>query len=315
MALAKGKDLSMGESNITSLGWIKILRRYVWLFFKATRIRTWPNSFIPVLMATALAFKETGDFHGIVLGLSLLSILFIQMAADIFNDAFDGKEGLDGSHRLGPKRLVGSKTASFLEVKTLGFVVLGLAVLFGLPLVLRGGLLIGAMALLSLLACYFYTGQPYSLLKLGLSEVSAVLFWGFFIVFGVYYLQSLSFSSSLIYLALPCGFWSLTVLLVNHLRDFKGDREQGRKHFITLYGPSFGFLFVVLIQSFIYLLDFYWLEYEAKAGALSLLVLPFSVFFLYRLARAQGAGYNRLLALANLLYTAFGLLWIYGLLF
>ena len=305
----------MSELNIIKLSWIKKFKRYVWLFFQASRIKTWPNAFVPVLMSGALAFKEGGDFHALYFGLSLLSILFIQIAVNIFNDAFDGEEGLDDSHRLGPKRLVGSKMASFLEVKTLAFVALGLAVLFGLPLVLRGGWLIGAMALLSLLACYFYSSPSYSLLKWGLSEICAVLFFGFFIIFGVYYLQNLSFSESLIYLAIPCGFWSLTVLLVNHLRDFKGDKEQGRKHFVTLYGPSFGFLFVVLIQSFIYLLDFYWLEYEAKAGALSLLVLPFSVFFLYRLAWAQGAGYNPLLALANLLYTAFGLLWIYGLLF
>ena len=300
---------------MTSPSMIKKFRRYVWLFLQASRIKTWPNAFVPVLMSGALAFKERGDFHALYFGLSLLSILFIQIAVNIFNDAFDGKEGLDDSHRLGPKRLVGSKRASFLEVKTLAFVALGLAVLFGIPLVLRGGLLIGAMALLSLLACYFYSGPRYSLLKLGLSEVCAVLFFGFFTVFGVYYLQALSFSSSLLYLALPCGFWSLTILLVNHLRDFKEDRQRGRKHFITLYGPDFGVLFVVLIQAFIYLLDFYWLEYEAKAGALSLLLLPFSAFFLYRLALVKGRAYNRLLALANLLYTAFGLLWIYGLLF
>ena len=293
----------------------KAFGRFVFLFFKASRVKTLSNSFIPVLMSSSLLFKEKAIFHWDIFFCSLLSVLFIQIAVNMFNDAFDGREGLDDKKRLGPKRLVGSKQASFAEMRGLAFFSLFLACLFGFPLVARGGFVIFCMGLLSLLACYFYTGSPYSLLKLGLSEICVVLFFGFFIVFGVYYLQSLDVSPSLFYLALPCGLWSLTFLLINHLRDFEGDKERGRKHFITLYRRSYGFLFVVLIQAFIYLLCFYWLDYESKAGLFSLLSLPLSLVLLYRLGRAEGQDYNQCLSFTGQLYCFFGLSWIYGLLF
>ena len=291
------------------------IKKYIVLFLLGSRVKTWPLSLIPVAMSSALAFKD-GFFEKELFFFTMISVLFIQIAVNLFNDAWDGKQGLDDSNRLGPLRLVGSGKMSFLEVRFLAFLSCLLAFVFAWPLILRGGLLILSMGFLSLLSAYFYTGSKYSLLKLGLSELACVLFFGFFIVFGTYYLQSLSFSVDLIYLSLQCGFWSLSLLLINHLRDEEKDRTEGRKHFVTLYGRTHSLFFLIVIQAFIYLFCFYWLGLELKAGAFSFFTVPFSVFLLYQLCQTPSSKkYNSYLAFASLYYMLFGSVWILGLLY
>lgn len=284
------------------------MRKYIKLFFIGSRIPTWPVSLIPTAMATALAYKQTGFFDKSLFFFTLLSVLFIQIAVNLFNDAFDGKEGLD-HERSGPLRLVSSNLAGFSEVKIMAFVSCFLSCLFAIPLILKGGLIILFMGLLSLLCCYFYTGSKWSFLKLGLSEAGAVIFFGFFIVCGVYYLQSLSWSGELVYLSLQCGFWALSFLLFNHLRDEEVDRKKGRKHFVTLYGKINSILFLCVIQAIIYLLCFYWLGLGLKAGAFSFFISPLSAFMLYSWNKTY------VLLLAGLSYSLFGFFWIFGLLY
>lgn len=287
------------------------LKHFIILFFKGSRIKTWPASLTPFFMASALAFKKTGILDGGAFAFTGLSILFLQITVNLFNDAMDGKQGLDDSKtRLGPSRLVGSGQAQFFEVRALAFFAGFMAFLFAIPLIWKGGLLVALAGVLSLLGAYFYTCF---LVKSGLSEFSALVFFGFFIVCGTYYLQTLSFSEELIYLSLQCGFWSVFILLINHLRDEKEDRKSGRKHLVTLYGRENSLLFVILLQAFTYLLCFYWINLFPLAGAFSLLLSLFSSFLLYQLGTRSVERYNSLLALGSLAYSLFGGAWILGL--
>ena len=265
-------------------------------------------------MTSFLVFKQTGLFEWGTFIFTGLSILMIQITVDFFNDAIDGKEGFDESKkRLGRARLVGSGQADFYEVQLLGFFSAFLAVLFALPLIWKGGFIIALAGVLSLLASYFYTGSSYSLLKLGLSELSALVFFGFFIVFGTYYLQTLSLSEELIYLSLQCGFWTILILLVNHIRDEKEDRKNGRKHLVTLYGRKNSLFFLGVLQAFTYLLCFYWINLFPLAGIFSLLLCPVSGVLFYQLYNKPVEKYTPLLALSSLAYSLFGGAWILGL--
>ena len=290
------------------------LKYFVFLFFKGCRPKTWSAGLTPFFMTSALVFKQTELFEWKTCILTGLSILMIQITVDFFNDAIDGKEGFDESKkRLGGTRLVGSGQADFSEVQTLAFFSAFLAVLFALPLIWKGGLIIALAGILSLLAAYFYTGSSYSLLKLGLSELSALVFFGFFIVFGTYYLQTLSLSKDLIYLSFQSGFWAILILLVNHIRDEKEDRKNGRKHIVTLYGRENSLFFLGVLQAFTYLLCFYWINLFPLAGIFSLLVCPVSGILFYQLCNKPVEKYNPLLAFAGLAYSLFGGAWILGL--
>ena len=266
-------------------------------------------------MSSALAFKQ-GFFDKSLFCFSAFSILFIQIAVNLFNDALDGRQGLDGSNRLGPLRLIGSGSLSFAQVRLMAFFSCFLAVLCSIPLIIQGGFSILVAGIVSLFLAYFYTGSKYSLLKLGLSEMAVVLFFGFFIVVGVYYLQTLTLNSSLIYLSLQCGLWALSLLLINHLRDEKEDKRKGRKHIVTLYGRTHALFVFAATQAFIYLLCFYWLEKGFKAGAFSFFVLPLSVCLVYLVCKnPPSQKYNFYLAFCSFCYILFGCAWLVGLLF
>ena len=266
-------------------------------------------------MSSALAFKH-GFFDKSIFLWTACSVLFIQISVNLFNDALDGKQGLDSSRRLGPLRLAGSGRRKFSQVRLMAFFSCFMAVLFAVPLVIRGGLPILLAGMISLCLSWLYTGSKYSLLKLGLSELTAVLFFGGFIVFGVYYLQTLTIKLSLIYLSLQCGLWSLSLLLINHLRDEEEDKKKGRKHIVTFYGRTHSLFFFIAIQAFIYLICFYWLGQGFKSGAFSFFVLPLSLWLIYLVcSHPPSQKYNLYLAFCSFCYILFSGAWIVGLLF
>ncbi|MBC6414839.1 MAG: prenyltransferase [Bdellovibrionales bacterium] len=293
---------------------LSFFKKYSKLFLKGSRVKTLLMSLIPSFMSMALVYKHSFVFDKTLFLLTCFSILFIQIAVNLFNDALDGKEGLDNKkERLGPLRLVGSGEASFFEVRAMGFFACIMAVLLAIPLIFKGGILVLIMGFLSLLSCYFYTGSSYSLVKMGLAEIFCFIFFGFFIVFGVYYIQTLKFSWDLIYLSIQCGFWSVSFLLINYLRDEKIDKKRGRKHFVTLLGRENSLFVVGVFQAFIYLLCFYWLNSYPKAGILSFCAIFFSCFLLYQMYQRTSQKYNQCLAFLSFSYSFFCFMWILGL--
>ena len=312
----KPKDLLKNTKALEALSEPKFsIKKLFYYFILGSRAKTWFAGFVPMAMASAMAFKH-GFFDKSLFFFTGLSILFIQISVNFFNDALDGKEGLDGSERLGPPRLTGSGLLSFFQVRLFALFSCFLAVLFAIPLILRGGFPILLAGLISLALTYLYSGTRYSLLKQGLSELAVVLFFGFFIVYGVYYLQALTVDSSLVYISLQCGLWALSLLLINHLRDEEEDKKRGRKHIVTVYGRTQSLFFFVSIQAFIYLLCFYWLGQGFKSGAFSFFVLPFSLWLIYLVcSHPPSRKYNAYLAFCSFCYLLFGGAWIAGMLF
>ncbi len=281
---------------------------------KGVRIKTLPAILIPVSMSSVWAFYQTGFFEKYIFFFTICSALFIQIAVNFFNDALDAKEGTDSPFRKGPERLVSSKKISFSQVQFAGICSCFLAVLFGIPLILRGGWPILFLGVISCSLAYLYTGTRFSLLKTGLSELFCFLFFGPFAVLGAYYLQALKWDDSLIYLGIQCGLWAVSILLINHLRDEKEDHLAGRKHFVTLYGRTQTLFFLITAQAFIYLLCFFWLGKNLKSGALSFFLIPCSTVLLYFIcATPPSKKYNLYLGICSLLYAFFGGLWIAGL--
>ncbi len=287
---------------------------YIVFFIEGARLKTLPAILSPIAMSSAWAFYQTGFLKKDILFWTALSASCIQISANLFNDALDYKQGVDSHLRKGPKRLSQTGKLSFSQIQNWAIFTSVLAVLAGVPLILRGGWPILILGIVSCVLAYLYTGTKFSLLRLGLSELFCFLFFGPIAVFGTYYLQSLHWDMNIIYLGIPCGLWSLSLLLINHLRDEKEDRAGGRRHFVTLYGRTHALFFLTIAQAFIYLICFFWMGQGLKSGALSFFVMPFSALLIYFIAsQASSSKYNSYLALCSLLYTVYSGLWIVGL--
>lgn len=104
----------------------------------ATRPKTLPAAIAPVIAGTAVAVHEGGE-HWPTAILAMVTALLLQIAANFANDALDFRRGADTADRLGPTRITASGLVTADDVMRATALVLGLAVLTGLPLVLRGG--------------------------------------------------------------------------------------------------------------------------------------------------------------------------------
>jgi len=278
------------------------------LWILAARPRTLGAAVVPVLAGAALA-AGTGAFDTVATILIVICAVLIQIATNFFNDAIDHAKGADTAERLGPVRVTSAGLLSARAVLTMGFIVLVLAVLFSLPLVVRGGWPILALGAVSLLLTYAYTGGPLPLAYLGLGEIFVIIFFGLASLAGTFYLNTLEMSASALLAGLQIGLHSSVLLAVNNLRDIDGDRAVGKMTLAARFGMNFARRENAALVLAPFVLGILWLP----LGYLWVFLIPLvtlpPAWWLARacLAASPGREVNQLLAQAAALHAAFGL--------
>jgi 1,4-dihydroxy-2-naphthoate octaprenyltransferase len=284
-----------------------------WLL--AFRVKTLTAAVVPIIVGTALVKAMGYPILWWVSAYALLSALSIQIATNLFNDAIDFKKGADSDQRLGPARMTQSGSLSFRRVLALGFVFLGLAFLFGLPLVIHGGWPIVLVGVTSLFLAYAYTGGPFPLAYLGLGDLFVILFFGLIAVGGIYYLHTMSFEAAAGVAGLQMGFLCAVLIVINNLRDLEQDRRANKKTLQVRMGAGFGRfeLAFLIVTSFLFL-NYWWVLGERLAATLPLLLLPLGLLIIRWVYKTPpSAKYNDFLAFSALLHLGFGVLLSLGL--
>ncbi len=210
-------------------------RRAWWL---AARPRTLPLAIAPVLLGTAVAFGE-GRARALPALAALWCALWLQIGANLANDAFDAERGADGSDRLGPPRATAQGWLSPARVKRGMACAFALAALGGGFLVAIAGWPILALGLLSIAAAIAYTGGPWPLGYHGLGEAAVFAFFGLVAVAGTHYVQALALSGAALAAALPAGALATAVLAINNLRDRASDARAGKRTLAVRLGERF----------------------------------------------------------------------------
>ncbi len=209
----------------------------VWV--QAARPWTLGVAVSPVLMGIIIAHTE-GGIHWLAAMAALLGGILIQIGTNLANDFFDFKKGADTETRIGPQRVTQSGLIAPTTVRN-GFILcFGLAFLLGIYLVYLGGWPIVIIGLLSLFLGVVYTGGPFPLAYYGLAELPAFLFFGPIACSTTTYVQTGSWSTTAIIAGLSAGFFSVALLSINNLRDYKEDRKVGKRTLIAIFGRRFG---------------------------------------------------------------------------
>ncbi len=209
------------------------------IWIQAFRPKTLTAAVVPVLVGTALARAETGQFELWILGAVLAASLLIQIATNLFNDAIDFDKGADTSERTGPVRATASGLLSRRQVYTAAALCCGVAFALGVPLVLQGGWPIVIIGLVSLFLAYGYTGGPWPLAYLGLGDLFVILFFGVIAVAGTHYLHTGTWSELALVAGLQVGFHATTLIAINNLRDAPQDVKAGKRTLAVRFGPRF----------------------------------------------------------------------------
>ncbi len=283
----------------------------------ASRPRTLPVSFVPIIVGTALAMGQVKQLKWELVILTLLCSLWIQIGTNLTNDALDFKKGTDRAGRLGPLRVTQNGLLTFKQVWIAGCLCFALALLCGIPLMLAGGWPLFSVLLLSVACGYLYTGGPYPLAYIGVSDFFVLIFFGWVSTCSVYYLQTGQVSLNCFMAATQIGLLAMVPHSINNLRDHLTDAAANKKTLAVRFGPYFGRWEITLESLLPFLIGGWWL----MQGAIWMALLPLlSVPLILANVRAiwltePSPVYNQFLAKSALCQMAFGSLLALGYLF
>jgi 1,4-dihydroxy-2-naphthoate octaprenyltransferase len=286
----------------------------IWLM--ASRVRTLPAAIAPVLVGTALAGWQH-VFHPLRFVAALLGAVFIQVGTNLSNDYSDARRGADADDRLGPVRVTAGGLVPPRQVLIATYVSFGIAVLFGVYLIVVAGwqlLLVGAA---SILAGVLYTGGPRPYGYEGLGEVFVFLFFGIVAVAGSYFVQVEHLNWEAFALAVPVGLIAAGILVVNNVRDIDSDRRAGKRTLAVRLGRQrTRVMFAVIIYLAYLLAPVTWIFGPLKPWLLlSWLTLPLAAGVIRTVRNhADGPSLNGALARTGMLQLTFCALLSAGLL-
>jgi len=294
----------------------KTAPHYFWQpWIWACRPKTLTIAPIPILVGTVLAQTFGTPIKWSLTAWALVCAIWIQMAANLINDALDFKKGADTNERVGPQRMTQAGFLTPVQVLAGGIVCMGLALLSGIPLILEAGQPCLYLILISILCSYIYTGGPYPLAYAGLGEIFVFVFFGLGATAGVFYIQTGYIDARSLLAGSEMGLLASVVIAINNFRDTLQDAQIGKNTLAVRFGKRFARLEIAFLALFPFLLNLFWMgERLTLAAALPFLALPVAIRVLLGIWRYEpGPILNQFFLQSVLLHMLFGCLLSLGL--
>jgi 1,4-dihydroxy-2-naphthoate octaprenyltransferase len=191
---------------------------------------------IPVLLGAA----ASGHPKALPTAAALVVAVGLQVGANLANDYFDGRRGVDTAARVGPRRLTASGLVRPGAVLAAALTCLAVAAAIGLWMAVASGLLwlvvAGAAALA---AALLYTGGPRPYAATGVvADLAVFAFFGLMATVGTADVQGSGVPGRAWWAAVAIGLLAVAVLVANNLRDLATDRDAGRHTLVVRLGDG-----------------------------------------------------------------------------
>ena len=205
-----------------------------WMAFM--RPKTFWIAAAPVCVGTAFAGALAGTWNLWIFLFTLLGAVSIQAMSNMVNDyAYNLKKAENGTRVGLPRATTEGWISMSAAKKMVGFSIV-VCSLFGILLIVIGGLPIACIAVLSLICGFCYMGGPKPIAYTPFGEFLVLVFYGLFAVSGTYWLQTHSFNWLTLVPGLSLGLIGAAVLFVNNYRDLDHDRSVGRYTLVAACG-------------------------------------------------------------------------------
>ncbi|MBD3235824.1 MAG: hypothetical protein GF330_03895 [Candidatus Eisenbacteria bacterium] len=289
------------------------------LWWRATRPFAFSASVISALLGGLLAVGQAGvPLHWGHYLLAILGAAAAHAAANLLNDYFDFRKGVDRPGTLGSSGVLTegrmAPRAVLQEALLLGALGLLLALYF---LAVTGPLLLPLFAA-GLVLGIGYTAAPMQLKYRALGDLAVFAAFGIGITLGSYAVQTGRLSWVPVAYAVPISFLVAAILHGNNLRDMRSDRAAGISTLAMRLGPVRGWRLYLALLGLAYMSALILVSAGVivATGLLVLLSLPLALQiarrFGPRIARISAAGTGGSLALIDVetarLHMVFGLL-------
>ncbi len=281
-----------------------------WLL--ASRPPTLAAAVVPVAVGAACAFALGGLRWGPTLA-ALWGAIWIQIGTNFANDVFDFEKGADAGERLGPTRAVQAGLLTPTQMRRGMWLAFALAVAAGVYLTWVAGWPIVAIGVASIASGIAYTGGPYPLGYHGLGDVFVLIFFGFAAVCGTVFINLGTVPAIAWWASVPVGSLATAILVVNNVRDRRGDREAGKGTLVARFGRGAGVAEYALLLAAAYLTPLWLFRGEAEPWVLlPLATLPRAALLLSQLIGREGRELNATLVGTAQLMVLYGVLFVAG---
>jgi 1,4-dihydroxy-2-naphthoate octaprenyltransferase len=193
----------------------------------------------PLFVGTAVAAYQGTFKPGIFLA-ALFAGLFLQVAANFFNEFYDWKYGLDSEQSLGASTVIFQGTMTARQVLFGGIFSFAIATLLGIILIAAVGPAIIIFGLAGMAIAYFYSAWPLKLATRGLGDLMVFLAMGVLMTWGAYFVQIHHWSWSAFAASVPVGFLVVAILNMNNIRDYQDDLAVHKKTVVVRFGQAVG---------------------------------------------------------------------------
>ncbi len=193
---------------------------------QAIAFRSFTASTIPIAAGSLMALVDR-QFSFVLFVLMLLAAVACHAGANLANDYFDFKRGIDSPKAPKASKVIVEGSLTTAAVKWAMTLAFALATALGLVIVFETNWKILALAIVSLAAAFFYTGGPKPLGYLALGEAAAFIFMGPVMTGGAYFAMSNTLTRPVILVS--CAIGSLVAAIMHAPTTFETSIPTGRQ--------------------------------------------------------------------------------------
>lgn len=205
------------------------LHQHPWRAWRqALRLPSFTATVAPVLIGSTYAWASGSTNLGLA-ALILIAAICCQAGANLANDYFDHRKGVDTVERPGSSTVIQRGILSLAAVKRGMILAFVAATLVGLIIVALTGPAILVLALACVAVAILYTGGPKPLGYVALGELAVFLTMGLALVAGTVFALTGTVTPATLLVALPNAFLVTAILHVNNLRDVDRDAHAGKR--------------------------------------------------------------------------------------
>ena len=214
-------------------------------FFALIRPRTLTAAFSPVVLGAAMGATQFAPTQPIGLSIIytlgiLICVLSAQIAANIWNEYFDFKSGLDLTQAAGNSGSIVRDGISPAIIKRWGYMTTILPLILGIALAKAVTWWYIPVGTLCILTSILYSGGPKPISRTPFGELASGLAMGFAIVGITLFAWTHTLHWTYLIPAVPSTILIGAIMMTNNLRDFTNDANHGRRTLVILFGRERG---------------------------------------------------------------------------
>lgn len=214
-------------------------------FFALIRPRTLTAAFSPVVLGAAMGATQFAPTQPIGLSIIytlgiLICVLSAQIAANIWNEYFDFKSGLDLTQAAGNSGSIVRDGISPAIIKRWGYMTTILPLILGIALAKAVTWWYIPVGMLCILTSILYSGGPKPISRTPFGELASGLAMGFAIVGITLFAWTHTLHWTYLIPAVPSTILIGAIMMTNNLRDFTNDANHGRRTLVILLGRERG---------------------------------------------------------------------------